>query len=271
MIGSGNISSYGSHAHNHAVTQCLHETHVGKAKGGAAMAGGGPGAAQEVQGEETFSLKGLWPDGWKSLASKTAGFFGSLWNSGEAGKVAEGKETPSLWQDARHQAQGTAAADSVAVTAAAEAGSVPVAAAVPAGRVPGAAAADRVPDAVAAAVVRAQGEGKGNPAGTDAEAGKEAGSRVNGTETATGGGYRRGREEVRGFLRKFGRAAAGVKRAWDWKGEGKQEAETSPAKGNPEDFTVGNSSYLLDSYNRSGEYSTLANDRSLEGSFRARG
>ena len=40
---------------------------------------------------------------------------------------------------------------------------------------------------------------------------------------------------------------------------------------NNTDLNQGDSSFLLDSYNRMGEYSTLAKDRSREGNFRAKG
>lgn len=71
---------------------------------------------------------------------------------------------------------------------------------------------------------------------------------------------------IRKFLRKFEETAA--KAGQFLKRKKKMESGLAESEA---DFNIGDNSFLLDSYNREGEYSTLAKDRSLEGSFRAKG
>lgn len=242
MMESGNINSYGTHTHNHAVTKCLHETHDAKLKSGGSMSGAFRlGTRQEAQKQESFSLKGMLWDGWKNLFSRTSGVFGKIWSNGKAGleNGTSGKET--AWIVRGDQVQGL-------VTGEAKQEGEPISA-----------------EILAATAVRMQR--KRNI--TEKEMKMEAGSKVSNAENAAGSGLSRGEEGVRKFFLKFGKTAAEIRRPWN-KAEEEKEAEVV-LEGNPTDFVIGDSSYLLDSYNHLGEYSTLAKDRSLEGSFRARG
>lgn len=241
MMENGNINSYGTHTHNHAVTKCLHKTHDAKLKSGGSMSGAfSLETRQEAQKQESFSLKGMLWDGWKNLFFKTSGVFGKVWSNGKAESEngTSGKETTWTVRETKQRlATGSKTNSREPVSA----------------------------EILAATAVRMQR--KRNI--TEKEVGMEAESKVSNAESAAGSGLWRGQEGARRFLEKFGKTAAKIRRPWN-KAEGEKETEVA-LEGNPIDLVIGDSSYLLDSYNRLGEYSTLAKDRSLEGSFRARG
>ncbi len=95
---------------------------------------------------------------------------------------------------------------------------------------------------------------------------EETERRVENIEGAVGGGLKKEQGGIRKFLRKFEETAA--KAGQFLKRKKKMESGLAESEA---DFNIGDNSFLLDSYNREGEYSTLAKDRSLEGSFRAKG
>ena len=90
--------------------------------------------------------------------------------------------------------------------------------------------------------------------------------RVNQVDGPISGGMEKGQGGIRKFLHKFGETADRAKRFL-----GRKKREEEELLENNTDLSQGDSSFLLDSYNRMGEYSTLAKDRSLEGRFRAKG
>ena len=95
---------------------------------------------------------------------------------------------------------------------------------------------------------------------------EETERRVENIEGAVGGGLKKEQGGIRKFPRKFEETAA--KAGQFLKRKKKMESGLAESEA---DFNIGDNSFLLDSYNREGEYSTLAKDRSLEGSFRAKG
>lgn len=283
MIGSGNISSYGTRTHGHTVTKCLHGADGTRLKGGGSLAGGGgaPAARAEGQQQEIFSLKGLLSDGWKGFVSKSVHFFGEIWEDGEAvpGDRADGK--CAVWTAAEHQAQGTAgdgkqvagiAAVSSAVSAESVVTVVPAISAAAVG--PG----DRKVCVAGTGAGNKAGKRTGNMVGGEAgnRAGNKAGDKAGNTGNKAGGAesdaghIAEGEGQGENFLQRFLGRVARVRRLWAKLDETEKQTGVL-ADGDPMDFGIGDGSYLLDSYNRSGEYSTLAKDRSLEGKFRAMG
>lgn len=256
MIGSGTISSYGTHTHEHTVTKCLHETYDMKSGRGGGMPGGAGMAAGKTAEwrQENFSFTNFLSGGWKGFVSKSFELLGKIWNDGgqdadhEAGRSA-------VWQAAVFGTEG-AAAEKTGQTA-----GVPVPA-----------------ETGTAAAVREQPQEqlqkRGKMTGTGREAVPKAenisGNMADNAEDAADGRRWKEQAKVRKYVRQFGKTAAGIRRFWDAREETEKEEEEA-AEGNAMDYALGDSSYLLDSYNRSGEYSTLAKDRSLEGQFRAMG
>lgn len=251
MIGNGAISSYGTHTHEHTVTKCLHETYDMKSKSGAAMSGGAGMAAEKTAGwrQENFSFADFWSGGWKGFVSKSFELLGKVWNGGQdAGK---GAGRSAVWQAAVYGTENVSAEKS------------------------GQTAGVFVPaEALAAAAVREQPEARRGTAGTGRGAVPQAesisGGMADHSKDAAGGRTWKKQAQVRKFFQQFGKNAAETGRIGDAQGETEKE-DGGSAERNAMDFAVGDSSYLLDSYNRSGEYSTLAKDRSLEGKFRAMG
>jgi hypothetical protein len=74
---------------------------------------------------------------------------------------------------------------------------------------------------------------------------------------------------IKQSLQKFGQAASRIIKAW------REEGERTVAPNDQVDSQptpkVKDSSYLLDSYNRTGQYSTLKRDSSLDSHFQAKG
>ncbi|NLL77729.1 MAG: hypothetical protein GX235_10880 [Clostridiales bacterium] len=104
----------------------------------------------------------------------------------------------------------------------------------------------------------------GSPRKEEADFEEENARKVSDIEGAVSGGLKKEQGNLRWFLQKFEKTVFGTsgirKRV---KGE-KSTSEVST------DIKAVNHSYLLDSYNKSGEYSTLAKDRSLDGNFKAK-
>lgn len=250
MIGSGNVSSYGTHTHEHTVTRCLHETHDRKPQSG----GSGPGAAAAKSAEgqrENVSLQELLSGGWEGFVSKSFGLLGKIWKDGEtAVRKSDGREN-AAGAAVGYGTEGIAAEKTVQLSEISAAAEV-----------------------LAAASVRKQVEGQGSVAG----AGKRtvpniediSGGMADGTKDAADGRTWKEQAEIRKLFQQFGKTAARIRRTWKGREEAEKEDEGS-AERNSVDVVLGDSSYLLDSYNRSGEYSTLAENRSLEGKFRAMG
>lgn len=117
-----------------------------------------------------------------------------------------------------------------------------------------------ITETVATANVKTQKENKKEDAAETEEA-------LENVESAVSGGLKRDREGVKKFFQKVSSGVAKVEQFWKEE-EPQPEAELSA---NNTDFSMGDNSYLLDSYNKSGQYSTLAKDRSLDGNFRAKG
>lgn len=292
MTGSGGIGSYGTHDHEHNITKCLHRDPGAKMKSGGSMAGGSgflPGTAAKPEGG--LSAKGLLFGEWGSFLFKSAGVFGGIRGNGD-GYGNSGKN--GLWVGAGQD--GGTAADALAQIKAQAAARLAEERGTAALHVKEAErTAAHVKEAermaaqtengavIASAAVSLQRNGTGEPggiAGTDNKMvqgiEKTVRNKWNGREGMADGKFR-GRKEgrkFREFFRRFGKNAFLGKLFWkEWQSSPEQdEKETAEAaEGKQEDFSAEGSSYLLDSYNRSGEYSTLAKDRSLEGSFRVSG
>ena len=240
--GSNNINSYSTHTHEHMVTKCLHEDHALKPGGDGPVSGAVKSAVmQEMQKQETFSIKEILTDGLKSLFSRTSGLLGNIWNTGgkEDGTGQSGDK--AVWTEADRIAgqQGV-------VT----------------GAIQQPAAENTATGVLSTAVARTVDERKK----TIHEESMER--KVSNVEDSVNGGLKKDQGEVKKFLQKFGETVTRTGRLF--RKESETETEVSLSENNS-DFGVGDSSYLLDSYNKSGEYSTLAKDRSLEGNFKAKG
>lgn len=242
MIGGSNpINSYGAHNHEHMVTKCLHESHAVKPEGGGPMNGAGrPVVMQEMQKQETFSIKDILLNGWKSLYNRTFGLVGRIWDSEGKEDGAGRSGDRAVWTEADH-----AVGQQGAVTGVIQ-------------QQPSENAAAGI---LSTAVVRTVEE-RENTVHEETE------RKVGSVESAVSGGLKKEQGGVKKFLQKFGGTVARTGRLW--RRERETETEASLAENNT-DFGVGDGSYLLDSYNKSGEYSTLASGRSLEGNFKARG
>lgn len=232
-----NSGSFQTHAHEHKVTQCLHEETAGaKAGGGAAAAGMVTQIEQELQKKETFSLTNFVANGFRSFASKAIGF----WN--DAGKE-EGKNPA--------KEAGTQQAETVLNAVSSEQDGSRQAVEPAAAR-----------DVLATAVVKSD-----NRKTEEITADEEETRKVETIEAAVSGGLEREQGGIKRFLHKFGEVIA--------KGAGKllkrESADEKKLAANNTDFSVESNSYLLDSYSKTGQYSTLAKDHSLEGNFKAKG
>lgn len=238
MIGSsGKVGS--GHYHKHEVTKCLHESGEAKLDVGEKMGAGAKTSYYQLKQErEAFSLQEWLTGGLRGLLSRASDFWrrlgeeGTPGQDGSAGKAGKG--------------MGTAIAG--------KAGEITNAIS-PTDRT---AADDMALAAVATAMMKPETEKK--------EEEQESERKVKNVEGAVDGGLKREQGGIRKFLQKFGEAAA--KAGQFLKKRKKPDAALIESD---VDFRMGDNSFLLDSYNREGEYSTLAKDRSLEGSFRAKG
>lgn len=251
MIGSGNISSYGTHAHEHTVTRCIHESHGSRPQ----SSGGGPGsvAAKAAEGRRaSFSLQELLSGGWEGFVSKSFSLLEKGWGNGGLAAEKDGGErtagivaaygTESMTGERTGQAAGTSVSAEI----------------------------------LASASVREQvreqdfekAAGSGGKSVPKAE--NQSGGMADGTEDTAESRTWKKQTGVRKFFRQFEKTAAEVRQSWK-KQEESEEEDGGSEERNSMDVALGDSSYLLDSYNRSGEYSTLAENRSQEGKFRAMG
>lgn len=231
--------SYQGHMHNHRVTQCLHERTAGPKEGGSSAAAGGAvtQSEQEPQKKEAFSVKGFVTNGFRSLAAKVLGF----WN--DAGNVEEGKK--------QGREAGTRQTEAALNAISSERNSSGQAAAQSAAR-----------EVLATAAVKSE-----NRKNEESIVSEETARKVGNVEAAVSGGLEREQGGIKRFLYQFGGAIT--------KSAGKllkrERADENNLSANNTDFPAEDNSYLLDSYNKTGQYSTLAKDRSLEGSFKAKG
>lgn len=232
MIGSsGNINPNSYHTHKHEITKCLHETKSAKPEGGSGLSAGIKASATQLK-QERESF---------SLRELLTDGLRSLFTkaTGFWGRLgAEDGQGKAVVEDKDKE-----------IRAIANDGSVHGAAS---------AAKDTAANVLATAMMKPETERE--------EAIEEAERKVGSVESAVNGGIKKGQGGIQKFLQKFGEAAA--KAGQFLKRKKKTEVFLSE---NDADFEVGNNSFLLDSYNRMGEYSTLAQDRSLEGKFRAKG
>ena len=228
-----------SHVHRHEITKCLHETSDGMLKGNMGAAAGGMKAAgmQAQPQKEGFSLRDFFADGFRSLISRASGFWARLGE--EDGRDAVSAEHKAAEGDGKiisPAIEGNKGENGVFV------------------QTEGKMSAAVLSTAMVKPEIKRE------------ESLETARRRVNQVEGAISGGMEKEQGGIRKFFQKFGETA---ERARRFLGRKKREKEELPE--NNTDLSQGDSSFLLDSYNRMGEYSTLANDRSLEGKFRARG
>lgn len=233
MIGSsGNISPNYYHTHEHEITKCLHETKGMKPESAGGMAAGrNTFSSLPMQKQDSFSLRELLVSGLQGLVSRAFGFWGKLGETKEQEKDVLGNN-----KEVRISADGGDGAHGTTALSA-ETGAANV---------------------LAAALIK--------PETRTEEIPEEEGRKVGNVEGAISGGLKREQGGIQKFLQKFSETAA---KAGQFLKKRKQPKTILPES--DMDFAGENNSFLLDSYNRMGEYSTLAQDRSLEGNFRAKG
>lgn len=252
MIEGGNmISTHGSYSHDHTVTNCLHDDRHTEPEGGASAAVNGAESdrlQQAAADQEGLSANVTFLGGIKKLFSRD-GFFGRIWYS-DVPEAADRKNTAagdkSAGGDMIMAGDKNTAGDQIA------AGENTV-----------------VKDAETAYIqagILASGAVK--PAAAEDALKEETTERkVGGVEGAVSGGLKKEQGGIRKFLNRFGEQISKMA----GRSFGKQKRMETVLSEADVDAVDGKSSYLLDSYNRSGEYSTLAKDRSMEGNFKARG
>lgn len=241
MIDNGNsIGPYLSHSHEHTVTKCLHEKHAGGHENGGSMAGMQAVSEKETQTRESFSLRHMVTDGWKDVYAKTTGILGKIWNDagGEEQTNRMAEDGRSI-ENSRIQQEtlplSNAAQEQISVKTAAEATTT---------------VAEKTKERIE--------ETRNTKTKTLQKAGAP--------ESEISGGLKKEQEGVRKFLQNVGK---NLEKVGEWWKEEPQEEVSGPAK--ETDWSIGDNSYLLDSYDRAGQYSTLAKDRSRDGNFKARG
>lgn len=233
---SGLNHSYQAQTHEHSVTDCIHEEEgLLKSGGGASINSAETEQAQRMQTQEAFSFRSLFTNGWKSVISKAVRF----WNdSGEDGKdggknilaATEEKNTIFLAGESMPAAPGEKGEGS------------------------------RQEEAVLATSIL-KNDSRRNE---EADFGEEDARKVNDIEGAASSGLKKEQGSLRKFLQKFEETVLNATGLWKKSKSIKNSPQpTVSLKGE-------NHSYLMDSYNKSGEYSTLAGDKSAEGNFKAR-
>lgn len=251
MIGSsGNVNSGGYHKHE--VTKCLHESRIGQFEAGGKMAAGiNASSSQLRQEQKAFSLQEWLTGGLQTLFARASGFWNRLGEEGrnvqEENALEEGKRTGSAAAEGIAAVQGPGMHSSLHSNLHSDLHSGTVSP-----------AEDAAVAVLASGVIKPEQEKR--------EAAEETERRVKNVEGAVNGGLKKQQGGIRGFFQKFGETAAKAGHFF----KKKKKEELAPFESNG-DFVAGDNSFLLDSYNREGEYSTLAKDRSLEGSFRAKG
>lgn len=235
MIGnSGNINLNNYNTHKHEVTKCLHETRRAKPEGGGAPAAGAGSSVSQVRQEKIeFSLKELLADGLRGLLAKASGFWAKQ-------GAQEGRENP--------ETEGKSKAVQASITGNEGEGGSRISP-----------AEDAAAGILATAVVKPDMKKEKEPEET-------AERKVNHIEGAVSGGLKKGQGGIQKFLQKFGETAAKAGRLFK-----REKRSRRTLSENNTDLEIGNNSFLLDSYNRMGEYSSLAKDKSLEGNFKAEG
>lgn len=227
------------HNHEHRITKCLHETSMRQPKGSAGAAAGGIQEARIQSGpkEEGFSLRDFFAGGFRSLAARFSGFWRRLGEEdGQDMALRESRPPAEAGKAALTVKEGSKGENGFSIEAEGK---------------------------ISAAVL---GTAMVKPENKKAESPEATRRRVNQVESSINGGLEKGQGGIQKFLQKFGEAAAEAGR---FLGRKKREKVRLPE--NNTDLNQGDSSFLMDSYNRMGEYSTLAKDRSLEGTFRAKG
>lgn len=237
MIGSsGKVNSGGYH--NHEVTKCIHESGAAKLEAGRKTGTGMEASASQLRQEQkAFSLQELLAGGLRDMLSKISDFWRRMGEEGTAGRDESAGEAG--------KGTGTAIAGSAGEAQNAVSAAMPQ-------------ASDVSAAVMATTMVKPEMEKK--------EEDWETERKVENVEGAASGGLKKEQGGIRKFLQKFEETAA--KAGQFLKRKKKMESGVLESEG---DFDIGDNSFLLDSYNREGEYSTLAKDRSLEGSFRAKG
>ena len=195
-------------------------------------AGMNASSSQMRQERKTFSLQEWLTDGMRDLLSRVSGFWRKM------GEEGTGDRNELAAEDKRGSGSAAGVTEEAKNILSPASG---VSAAV-----------------MSTAMIRTETEKK--------ETEEETERRVENIEGAVGGGLKKEQGGIRKFLRKFEETAA--KAGQFLKRKKKMESGLAESEA---DFNIGDNSFLLDSYNREGEYSTLAKDRSLEGSFRAKG
>lgn len=232
MIGSSGKVGSGNY-HKHEVTKCLHESGAAKGEAGGKTGAGARTSFSRIQQEQrTFSWQEWLADGLRGLFSRASEFWRRLGEEGTAGRDGLAREDKKESGAAAGLAGEAKNTESPANDAAAA--------------------------VMVTAMVKPEMERK--------EEEQEIERKVKNVEGAVDGGLKKEQGGIQKFLQKFGEAAAGAGQFL------KKKKKMEPALLESDaDFHMGDNSFLLDSYNREGEYSTLAKDRSLEGSFRAKG
>lgn len=123
-------------------------------------------------------------------------------------------------------------------------------------------------DTLSTLIVKDEGKRKDEIA-EDINAEAEEARKVKTVEGAVSGGLKKEQGNIKKFFQNISEAISKVKKPWE-KPEVKEEQENIL----PVELTGYNkedNSYLLDSYNKTGEYSSLGKDHSLDGDFKAKG
>lgn len=227
------------HIHEHEITKCLHKSSIGQPKGSAGAAAGGVQAAktQPQPEKESFSLRDFFADGFRSFVSRVSGFWRRL---GEE----DGRDMDS--SDSTSSLGGGKGVSTVMQGSKTENGPIV--------------------ETEGKTSIAILGTAVVKPEIKKEESPETARRRVNQVEGSISGGLKKGQGGIKKFLQKFGETAARAGRFL-----GRKKREEAELLENNTDLNQGDSSFLLDSYNRMGEYSTLAKDRSREGNFRAKG
>lgn len=241
MIGNSNSvnPSYGTngvqgmHTHEHAVTNCIHDEHEIKKNGGAGGRRSGTASAAAAEKQEELSLRDMLMNGFRSFSSKSKGFLAKVWYS-------DGTENGEAVKEQQGKTTEISAYEE----------DVP----------------SNIPSGVTETASAVLATAAMKPKETSQSEDDAAERKISGIEGAVSGGLKREEEGIRRFFRQF-RERVG-KHTRFFKKEVKEEHALMESN---TDFGLNDNSYLLDSYNKSGEYATLARGKETEGKFRVRG
>lgn len=221
-------------AHEHYVTKCLHEAEAGKPPEGGSRAGDTVNRKEpEIQKDLSTSLKDFLSGGVASLVSRASRLFGAIGGDAAAESEKQGKDNNGVLSVKEE------ALHNPLQTVTAQA-------------------------AVASALVK-NAEEKRNSSSM-AEAAEKAAGKVKEINQAVHGGLEKEQRNTGRFLQKCketaGRAMKLLKR---------EISQPDKRSAGSVDTFSGDSSYLLDSYDKAGEYSTLGKSGRPEGKFQAKG